>query len=849
MFRTLMITLCLLISAGALAGTDADGDGWTVEDGDCDDSDALTWPGAPELCDGLDNRCMGGLDQHEADLDGDGFPLCAGDCDDLDEGAWPGAAEVADGLDQDCDARVDEGTEWGDDDGDGWAEVDGDCDDGDDAVSPDAWDAEDGRDNDCDGLLDEGEQDLDRDGDGWSPLEGDCDDSDAEVFPGAPEQNDGQDGPGPEDCDGALPVTHGCGGGGQLALLLPLALLGRPRRRAGAALGLLLALGAGAPASAQAPEETFHTGWEALSQEQEALMLSAVGVLDDAWAQSVQDRREAARREVLEAALPGAREAAASARAAEAAAKAALSETRAALLAQVAARSEATQALDRARSRHELARLALESAFEATDRVWSHASEAPGAALAAWTGAQIAWHREDWEVVAARAGALEAYVDLLAPGPAEDPAIWWRAASGQRLAEAAHNYAAACEALEQAQSAVEAQATGDEVGDEVSDEVSNEAGKSTLGSARESLAEAERALGVAEARLTHIEEELEALAQSADRGEYQALRDRAAALGARFDTQIALALREPAPIDAGVWSELFWRAGVTSMIAGAEELGWRQLRQAAAGGALAEAEVPHTIAAWLARAEQEVAALPAGVLRLGEAPPEVELLVNGRPAATGEELTVTPGFYRVTIVVAGASAPWTQVVAVEPGSYARQVWSEGPIATPMAEALELTRPGAVAAAPPRPEARAARPWWVGAGGQGGWTHGGGAAGPGVALRYQRGWLGLEAAAGQLLLEAPIWLVAGTEVSAVTQLSGGVSARIERGRWGLGGGAGAWGQPRLSVGPEVRARAGFAPSARLEVSLDLVGGWDLASHGAEVPRATGAAALTLWFRPI
>ncbi len=38
-------------------GADADNDGWTTEAGDCNDADASIHPGAPEVCDGLDNDC------------------------------------------------------------------------------------------------------------------------------------------------------------------------------------------------------------------------------------------------------------------------------------------------------------------------------------------------------------------------------------------------------------------------------------------------------------------------------------------------------------------------------------------------------------------------------------------------------------------------------------------------------------------------------------------------------------------------------------------------------------------------------------------------------------------------
>jgi len=42
---------------------DWDGDGWTQENGDCDDYNASTYPQAQELCDALDNDCDGQVDE------------------------------------------------------------------------------------------------------------------------------------------------------------------------------------------------------------------------------------------------------------------------------------------------------------------------------------------------------------------------------------------------------------------------------------------------------------------------------------------------------------------------------------------------------------------------------------------------------------------------------------------------------------------------------------------------------------------------------------------------------------------------------------------------------------------
>lgn len=204
--------------------TDPSGTEW-VEDGtDCDDSMSNTHPGAPEVCDGVDNDCDGTVDDDDGqvsyyvDGDDDGYggagpitvnscgdipPHAAslgGDCHDGDPTINPGATEVFNGVDDNCNGQVDEGTDGFDDDDDGYTELQGDCDDSNSTVHPNATELPDGLDNDCDGTIDEETALYDDDGDGYAEYQGDCHDGDAAVFPGAPELADGID----NDCDGTV---------------------------------------------------------------------------------------------------------------------------------------------------------------------------------------------------------------------------------------------------------------------------------------------------------------------------------------------------------------------------------------------------------------------------------------------------------------------------------------------------------------------------------------------------------------------------------------------------------------------------------------------------------------------
>jgi len=238
---------------GALANGefDVDGDGSPrcvavlfgnrVGDVDCDDDEARTYPGNPEVCDGYDNDCDKALAEGEVDGDGDYWPLCTQgllpergeDCDDTKPRIFPGADEICDGRDGDCDGSVPVGETDGDTDGfvqcDDWVGSDailggGDCDDEDDRLNPGVPEFCDNIDQDCDGEIDE---DFDIDGDGYTnpacsddPV--DCNDDDPAVYPGAP------DGPEPEDqdCDGTSDWPGGCSCSASPATLKTSPLLG-----------------------------------------------------------------------------------------------------------------------------------------------------------------------------------------------------------------------------------------------------------------------------------------------------------------------------------------------------------------------------------------------------------------------------------------------------------------------------------------------------------------------------------------------------------------------------------------------------------------------------------------------
>lgn len=76
----LIIPSVVLFSACEYDDVEVDGDldGYTAEEGDCNDSDASIHPAAVEVCDGVDQNCNGSVDEgisfaYYEDADGDGF--------------------------------------------------------------------------------------------------------------------------------------------------------------------------------------------------------------------------------------------------------------------------------------------------------------------------------------------------------------------------------------------------------------------------------------------------------------------------------------------------------------------------------------------------------------------------------------------------------------------------------------------------------------------------------------------------------------------------------------------------------------------------------------------------------
>ena len=189
---------------------DTDGDG-APDQVDCAPLNPAAWPGAEEVCDGIDNDCNYSVDEGFPDTDADGLKNCVDgdddgdgqadetDCAPTDPAVHSDAPEVCDGIDNNCDGKVDEETgmlscgkggcyhavqacqggveQW--------------CDPYE-GIAPETCD---GQDNDCDGLTDEDQGTL-------SCGLGTCQHTVASCVGGEPQQCDPLEGAVEDLCDG-----------------------------------------------------------------------------------------------------------------------------------------------------------------------------------------------------------------------------------------------------------------------------------------------------------------------------------------------------------------------------------------------------------------------------------------------------------------------------------------------------------------------------------------------------------------------------------------------------------------------------------------------------------------------
>ncbi len=174
--------------------------GYVLNNTDCNDGSATIYPGATEICNGIDDDCDATNDDgltfitYYADADGDLFGnnlistnTCSGapsgyvnnntDCNDANASIKPGATEICNAIDDDCDASTDEGlifiTYYADADGDtygnnlvtsntcsgaptGFVINNTDCNDANASIKPGATEICNTIDDDCDASIDEG---------------------------------------------------------------------------------------------------------------------------------------------------------------------------------------------------------------------------------------------------------------------------------------------------------------------------------------------------------------------------------------------------------------------------------------------------------------------------------------------------------------------------------------------------------------------------------------------------------------------------------------------------------------------------------------------------------------------
>ncbi len=184
--------------------------GYVLNDNDCNDSNENIFPGALEICNGIDDDCDGFIDDSDpditdqllwyadADLDGFGdadnsmlacnqppnFVLNSLDCDDNNDAINPNGIEICNNIDDNCDGLIDDldsdvqgqSVWYADNDQDGFGDPNNiimscfqppststdntDCDDNDSMINSSAQEICNGIDDDCDGLIDVDDPDV-----------------------------------------------------------------------------------------------------------------------------------------------------------------------------------------------------------------------------------------------------------------------------------------------------------------------------------------------------------------------------------------------------------------------------------------------------------------------------------------------------------------------------------------------------------------------------------------------------------------------------------------------------------------------------------------------------------------
>ncbi len=159
---------------------------YVADNTDCDDNNDTVYPGAPELCDGLDNNCDGEIDNSTTDCEGE--TICI-------DGQCVTAVTFYRDNDNDSFGNPDDTTQGSGTPPEGWVLWAGDCDDNNDLVNVLADEIMgNGIDDNCNGLIDTDDvRYLDIDGDGYGSQDEaagpgvfnrlDCNDDNANIHP------------------------------------------------------------------------------------------------------------------------------------------------------------------------------------------------------------------------------------------------------------------------------------------------------------------------------------------------------------------------------------------------------------------------------------------------------------------------------------------------------------------------------------------------------------------------------------------------------------------------------------------------------------------------------------------